>query len=199
MSRIGTIRQKLGGFAPQGATDSGGGSWTRDIRGASVRSAFRVGVLAFAAAVAASAAARPTFAAPIAPIVLGKERGRPTVELDRLDFPDMPGAPGHKKHLKRALARAAREADWGVGSGHKIEYRVEIRKLSLTREDGVLRVRCIAVGRLPGGKAATSQLNFGGDPNGATKLVRQVLEIVARGVVTRLAQLERRRRSAGSE
>jgi hypothetical protein len=60
----------------------------------------------------------------------------------------------------------------------------------------VLKVSCTALGRLPKGKSARSRLDFGGDPRRGQKVIRHVLEIVARGVVTRLAALERERRRA---
>ena len=164
-----------------------------------MRATVRLGAVMLATVFAASAPTCPAWGSPLVSSLLAKGRGRPNIELDRLDFPDMVGAAGHEQHLKRALARAAREADWGVGRGHTIEYRIEIRALTLSQEGGVLRVRCLAVGRLPGGKAATSQLSFGGDPRQTTKLVRQVLEIVARGVITRLAALERKRRGVDSQ
>jgi hypothetical protein len=54
------------------------------------------------------------------------------------------------------------------------------------------------VGKLPKGKVARSDIQYGGDPRSPRKVVRQVLEIVARGVITRLAELERNRREGGA-
>jgi hypothetical protein len=62
-------------------------------------------------------------------------------------------------------------------------------------EKGVLKVRCTAFGRLPKGKTARSKLEFGGDPRDTRKVIDHVLTIVARGVLSRLAELERNRRS----
>ena len=62
------------------------------------------------------------------------------------------------------------------------------------RFKGVLRVRCTAFGRLPSGKTAKSHLDYGGDPKAHGEVVKRVLEMVARGVITRLAELERVRR-----
>ena len=62
-------------------------------------------------------------------------------------------------------------------------------------ERGVLKVRCTAFGRLPKGKTARSKLEFGGDPKDPQKVVDHVLGIVARGVLSRLADMERDRRS----
>ncbi len=121
--------------------------------------------------------------------------GRPTVVLNRLDFPeDVPGAKRLEKHLRRTLKREARRAEWGAGRDNRIEYRFAITRLDLREKDGVLEVTCTAVGRLPKNKVAKSHLTFGGDPKKRSEVIRQVLDIVSRGVITRLAELERRRR-----
>jgi hypothetical protein len=122
-------------------------------------------------------------------------RGRPKVVLDRLVLPDeTPNAAALAKHLRAALAREARRADWGAARGTRIEYRFTVSELSVRRHGDVLRVRCTAFGRLPSGKSAKSHLDFGGDPKAPTEVVKRVLEMVARGVITRLAELERVRR-----
>jgi hypothetical protein len=73
-------------------------------------------------------------------------------------------------------------------------YRFSVEQLRIEQEDGVLRVSCTAVGRLPKGKTAKGNLSFGGDPQRRNAVVVRVLQIVARGVLTRLAELERVRR-----
>lgn len=120
--------------------------------------------------------------------------GTPKVHLDRLDLPDVPGAAGYKKHLEKFLRKEARRLDWGAGKDNRIEYRLEVVELELRRKGDVLEVRCSAVGRLPNQRTARSRLTFGGDPAREREVVQQVLEIVSRGVLTRLASLERRRR-----
>lgn len=121
--------------------------------------------------------------------------GHPQVHLDRLEFPaDIVGAPAFKEHLVRSLKREAYRVDWGAGRENRIEYRFFVTELSYKLSDGALRIRCSAVGRLPGGQTAKSELTFGGSVNERAPLTKQVLEIVARGVITRLAELERRRR-----
>jgi hypothetical protein len=133
-------------------------------------------------------------ASPTAPTV-ASTNGRPQVTLDRLDFPaGIPGAAGHKHRLESFLRREVRRVDWGAGAGNHIEYRFAVTELTIERHGDVLRVRCTALGRLPGNRTAKSRLDFGGDPKHPTALVDEVLRIVARGVVTRLAELERQRR-----
>lgn len=136
----------------------------------------------------------PAFRSNAASTSNGVPQGRPRVHLDRLDFPDIPGAEGYKKHLTAFLRKEARRVRWGASGQNRIDYRFEVTELSIRMEADVLRVTCSAVGRLPGRKTARSHLTFGGDPAHRTRVVHQVLEIVARGVLTRLAELERRRR-----
>jgi hypothetical protein len=147
-----------------------------------------------AAPPAQAAAPEPSAAAQSAPNAQ-RPRGRPEVKLDRLDFPsNLANSKFFEQRLRKALAREARRADWGAGRGSRIEYRFSVTELELERDGDVLRVRCAAVGRLPGGKSAKSRLAFGGEPHNRNKIVERVLEIVARGVITRLAELERVRR-----
>lgn len=121
--------------------------------------------------------------------------GRPEVHLDRLDFPhDIAHSHALKKHLERVLKKEVRRVEWGAGRDNRIEYRFSVTKLDLTVSGEVVKVSCSAVGALPGGRTAKSQLTFGGAAREQQRVVKQVLEIVARGVITRLAQLERRRR-----
>ncbi len=123
-------------------------------------------------------------------------RGGPRVRLDRLSLPpELIGAKAFEKHLRATLHREVRRADWGAGVSSKISYRFVVEQLDLREDKGVLHVTCTARGRLPKGKSAKSQIVFGGDPRERTKVVQHVLDIVARGVVTRLAELERARRT----
>ncbi|HVJ19901.1 MAG TPA: hypothetical protein VM686_31015 [Polyangiaceae bacterium] len=122
-------------------------------------------------------------------------RGRPRVSLDSLVFPTGLQRAGElERHLKHVLRREARRADWGAGAHAKIEYRFIVEELSVTVDGSVLRVRCTALGRLPKGKSARSRIEYGGSPARRTEEIKKVLEIVARGVITRLAELERHRR-----
>lgn len=122
-------------------------------------------------------------------------RGRPEVKLDRLEFPaDVAGAPYFKKRLRKMLAHHARHVDWGAGRGSVIEYRFFVRELVIDKHDDVIHVSCTAYGKLPSGKTAKSTITFGGAPAKRNKLVLRVLDIVSRGVLTRLAEMERIRR-----
>ena len=146
-------------------------------------------IAALAAPAWSAAVARPARAAPAA------SRSRPKVTLDRLDLSKAPLAAADEAFLRKTLAEEARRADWGAGRGAHIEFRFRLDVLEVEEEPGVLRVRCSASGSLPKGRSAKSHIAFGGAPTERQALVRHVLEIVARGVVTRLSDLERRRRA----
>jgi hypothetical protein len=121
--------------------------------------------------------------------------GRPRVSLDRLVFPEgIAGGLEFQRHLKLRLRREARRADWGAPTSAKIEFRFFVEELTTRIEGNVLRITCTALGRLPKGKSARSKIEYGGDPRKRTLEVKKVLEMVARGVITRLAELERERR-----
>jgi hypothetical protein len=126
-------------------------------------------------------------------------RATPNVELDRLTFPTMPEASYYKTHLRRSLQREARQADWGADNGSTIQYRFSVDTLKIERSPGLVRVHCAATGELPRGRTAVSRLSFSGHPSHERRLIREVLSIVARGVLTRLAQIEHARRKAAAK
>ena len=126
---------------------------------------------------------------------IGQPSGRPRISIDRLTFPPVAGSEGYVRHLTSVLRREARRVDWGAGRNNRIPLRFTVEKLVLVAKGSALEVRCSARGELPGGRRARSRLVYGGDPKQAQKLVERVLEIVARGVVGRLAEMERERRT----
>lgn len=123
-------------------------------------------------------------------------RGRPDIVLDALTLPASLKAMKLEKELRRMLTREARRVRWGAGTGAKVRYRFELRELTVEHRGDVAQVRCVGVGRLPHGRSAKSSLRFGGDRATERKLVLHVLEIVVRGVLERLSDLERSRRLA---
>ncbi len=157
----------------------------------------RSAALLFVAAALTSSGAHAEPLADASALAAARElpKGRPDVVLDRLDFPrEVQGWWVYKKHLKRVLKREVRRVEWGAGTGSRIEYRFAVTRLDIEVDGDTVRVTCSATGRLPKGKTAKSHLSFGGAKSKRGDVVRRVLEIVARGVVTRLAELERERR-----
>jgi hypothetical protein len=156
-------------------------------------------VAALIALAALPAAAAPELTERREPPTEGARKGRPRVKLERLTFPgisaDTTEASYYKNHLRRSLERETRLADWGADEGSVIEYRFRLDTLRIESKGDVLRVYCAATGELPRRKNATSRLEFSGHPSKRRQLVQRVLEIVARGVITRLAQIEYARRN----
>ncbi len=152
-------------------------------------------LLALALTLAGSATASPVLAE--GAVALARPRGRPTIVIQRVTLPpDTPRAGHWRQYLMRVLRREARRAQWGADATSTISFRFEITELRLREAEGVLHVHCSALGRLPSGRPARSSLSFGADPTKPTRAVEQVMGIVAHGVVTRLAELERQRRGA---
>jgi hypothetical protein len=153
-------------------------------------------VIAAALAAAAPAQGKGGGRAPASSASDPAPKHHPKVILDRLDLSLTPGAVAEESYLREVLAREARRADWGAGPGSKIEYRFRLDALEVVEEAKVVRVSCTASGWLPKSRHAKSHLAFGGAPQDRQELVHHVLEIVASGVVTRLAEMERHRREA---
>jgi hypothetical protein len=136
-----------------------------------------------------------TTSAQAAPLV-GRPKGRPRIKLDRVTLPaGTPNPDETLRHLRFVLYREARRADWGTGAKSTIALRFKIETLIVEQQKSALLVRCSALGELPRRRTARSQLSYGGDQKLGKKLVFQVLEIVARGVISRLAEIERTRRA----
>jgi hypothetical protein len=96
--------------------------------------------------------------------------------------------------LKPILRSTAKKADFGKTKKLVLTARVlEFR--SVTRGD-VHRVSCTLVGRIVGGPTARSHISFGGHLNERAALEKQVLTMVATGVVTRLSEIVRNRAAA---
>ncbi len=118
-------------------------------------------------------------------------RGRTKVDWTRVDVPEGPDAARVEKAVRAALKAAVKRADFGDVRAVTASARV----VELTWEDrgDVLRLSCTVVGRLKGGPRAKSHISFGGRPEQRKELEKQVLAMVANGVVTRLAELARHR------
>jgi hypothetical protein len=120
---------------------------------------------------------------------------QPTFSIDALTLP--PGLENTRqvdKALRTMLKKEAKRQDWGAGRSSHIEARFHLKRFEFETQGQALIVRATLVGRLPGGRAAESTISFGGKPAQKATLVRQVLGIVATGVIVRLADLERKRR-----
>jgi hypothetical protein len=113
------------------------------------------------------------------------------VEWTRVEAPAGKDAARLEKLLRNLLKEASRKADFG--KARKVSLRARITEYAVERRGDVLRIRCAVVGRLEGGASAKSRVSFGGDPKDPGALEKQVLGMVASGVVSRLAALARAR------
>lgn len=129
----------------------------------------------------------------------------PKVKWTKVDV--RPGDDGSRvaRILKRELERASRGEDWTKGSGKSAKRRksstyslsAKVTQLAWEKDDDVLRVSVTVVARIddgPRGKRqhVRSHIRIGGHPKRRRKLEKQALHIVARGIVTRLAEVARR-------
>jgi hypothetical protein len=116
-------------------------------------------------------------------------RPGPKIEWVRVDVPEGQDAARRTKIFKQALVQAARHASFG--KARTVALSVRITELTVERHDDVLRINCTAMGRIKGGPGARSKISYGGDPERRDELERQVLTMVANGLVARLAQIVR--------
>jgi hypothetical protein len=93
--------------------------------------------------------------------------------------------------LAKILEKESRRVDWGKGRTEPVDASIDVRELDTVVDGDVARVTCAAVGRLRGAGAAKSKFSYGGRPQDRAKLEQHVLELVARGIVTRLAEMAR--------
>lgn len=129
------------------------------------------------------------------PPIIGDRPSSPRIKVDRVTLPaGIEDRRELERRLIQSLKREGRRADWGTGSDSTIVFRYTVDELTVKAKGKALEIHCSAHGELPRGRIARGKLDFGGDPRRKKELVWRVLEIVARGVVARLASLERQRR-----
>jgi hypothetical protein len=116
---------------------------------------------------------------------------RPKVEWKSVEAPSGDNHDRLVKALRAALVAAAKKADFGKARTVVLSARM-VEFTSVTQGD-VHRVTCSIVGRVVGGPSARSKISFGGRPEERGKLEKQVLTMVANGVVGRLADIARSR------
>ena len=119
----------------------------------------------------------------------GEARNKPKVAWKKVE------APAGERHdqlvraLKPLLQSAARKANFGEGK--RVVLNARIIEFTSTASGDVHRVSCTLVGRIQGGASAKSRISFGGRPAERAVLEKQVLTMVANGVVSRLAEIVR--------
>lgn len=134
--------------------------------------------------VLAAAALLCVTAAPLDPAFA---RSKTKVEWSAIRVPESKGSERTTKMLRGFLTQAAKKADFGSAKNVKLTARVV--EFTSVKKGDILQVSCTIVGRLVGGASARSRISFGGNPAEREQLEKQVLSMVANGLVTRLAEI----------
>jgi hypothetical protein len=138
--------------------------------------------------VLAAAALACVTAAPLEPALA---RSKTKIEWSAVRVPEGKGSERTAKMLRGFLTQAAKKADFGSAKSVKLTARVV--EFTAVKKGDILQVSCSIVGRLVGGPSARSRISFGGNPAEREQLEKQVLSMVANGLVTRLAEIAKTR------
>lgn len=123
--------------------------------------------------------------------MMARADGHTQVTWTRIEVPDDAGQTALEKSLKKLLDQAAKKANFGKVKS--VSFSVKVTELVSETKGDVHRVTCTIVGRIPGGPSAKSRISFGGSPGDKAKLEKQVLTMVTKAMVTRLAEIVRAR------
>lgn len=115
---------------------------------------------------------------------------KPKIDWARVEVPEGQDAARLTKVLKEALKQAAKRADFGKAV-KTVSLSARIVELKTEHQGDVLRVTCTISGRVAGGQGARSRMSYGGSPDKREELEREVVTMVANGLVARLAQIVR--------
>lgn len=121
-------------------------------------------------------------------------RGRPKVVWTEIRVPEGPDAASLEKFLRRVVERETRRASWGPPRDEPIEVELRVTELTAEVHGDVVRVTCAGVGKLRGGGSARSRFSMGTRVRQRTALEKQLLTMLGRGIVTRLADMARAHR-----
>jgi hypothetical protein len=130
-------------------------------------------------AVAAAAAPAPAVAS-----------GRANVAWKKVDAPPGDNHDRIVRTLRTILKTATRKANFGK---RPVALTARVTEFTSVTRGDVHRVTCTLVGRIVGGPTARSRISFGGHAAERAALEKQVLTMVANGVVTRLAEIAKNR------
>lgn len=115
---------------------------------------------------------------------------KPKIEWSKVEVPESDSSARIAKFLKQALEQAARKANFGK-KAKSVTLSARIVELKTEQHGDVLRVSCTMMGRVVGAASAKSKISFGGSPSTRDALEKQVLTMVANGLIARLAQIAR--------
>jgi hypothetical protein len=120
----------------------------------------------------------------------------PRVVWTEISLPSRDGRLELERFLKHVVDQQTRRANWGAHRENPIEVRLEVTELTATLAKDVVRVTCTGVGHMKGGQTVRSHFSMGGRPSGKVELERQLLTMLGRGIVGRLAEIARGSRKA---
>jgi hypothetical protein len=129
-----------------------------------------------------------------APVSDASARGRPKVVWTDIRIPQGEDAASLEKFLRQVVERETRRARWGESNDGPIEVELRVTDLAAVVTGDVVRVTCAGVGKLHGGGSARSKFSMGAHVHQRTQLEKQLLTMLGRGIVTRLADMSRARR-----
>lgn len=115
---------------------------------------------------------------------------KPKIEWSKIQVPEGDNAARTTKVLKQALEQAARKANFGK-KAKSVSLSARIVEMRSEVHGDVLQVSCTMMGRVAGGATAKSKISYGGSVSTRDELEKQVLTMVANGLVARLAQIAR--------
>jgi hypothetical protein len=115
----------------------------------------------------------------------------PRVVWTEISLPGRESRPELERFLKHVIEQQTRRANWGPRREDPIEVRLEVTELTAVLSKDVVRVTCTGVGHLKGGQTVRSHFSMGGRPSGKAELERQLLTMLGRGIVGRLAEIAR--------
>lgn len=98
-----------------------------------------------------------------------------------------------ERTLRSVLKKESKDADWGEHKNGRLEASVKVIEFQVHAREDVVRVTCTAVGKLAGGPSVRTHFSIGDHPKQQAKLEKMILTLVARGIVTRLASIARKR------
>jgi hypothetical protein len=150
-----------------------------------LRRNFFLGLIPLAAALAIATSADPTFA-----------RRRTKIVWTEVEVPQSDRQSTRERQLRNVLRKEAHRVQWGDPPGGLVEASVKVTEFTVERRPDVVRVTCSAVGRMGKGLAVKTHFSFGGHPQREAALESQMLLLVGRGVVARLASMSRERHKA---
>jgi len=93
--------------------------------------------------------------------------------------------------LKEILEKESKKARWGKGYTDDVDATIDVREFVSSTDHEIARVTCSAVGRIAGLGTTRSKFSYGGKVEQRAQLEKHVLELVARGIVVRLAEIAR--------